>query len=343
MALNKREKNLALVTGALVVLVVGYFLFSGLTGPLKTRRAERDNLREKVRTQHQQVKLMEKAVAKLADWRRRSLPSDPQIAKELYQNWLLELVEDVVGLQAAKVMAGEGRPLVGVYHRLPFTVSGRGNLGQLTELLYEFYSAGHLHLIRGMSIKPMRGSRDLELSITVEALSLTDADRQDELADVPSSRLAGAELAYYESIGNRNLFAPYEPPRLEPVIREEPQGPPPPQFDPSKYAFVTGIVEVGGRPRIFLKARTTGEMFSLEEGDQFELGPVRGTVLQINHRDAEIDINGQRRVVALGESLQPQHSWAASNSSAASNPGPPAGSDGPPESEKSSDDSGWLW
>ena len=251
MALNKREKNLAIITGVLAVLVVGYFVFSGLRGPLKTRHAERDALKEKVRSQKQQVELIEKAVAKLADWRRCSLPSDSETAKELYQNWLLGLSQDVVDLHSAKVLAMEGRPLVGVYHRLPFTVGGRGDLRQLTEFLYRFYSAGHLHLIRGMSIKPMKGSRDLDLTITVEALSLTDADRQDKLAEVSSSRLAGADLAYYQSIGDRNLFAPYEPPRAEPAFREGPQGPPP-QFDPSKYAFLTGIVEVGGRPQLFL-------------------------------------------------------------------------------------------
>ena len=42
MALNKREKTLAVVTGTLVAIAVAWFTFSTLTGPLTTRRALRD-------------------------------------------------------------------------------------------------------------------------------------------------------------------------------------------------------------------------------------------------------------------------------------------------------------
>ena len=51
----------------------------------------------------------EQAREKLVLMRRRSLPADLQVARSLYQNWLLELVRDRVRLRGAKVDPTEMR------------------------------------------------------------------------------------------------------------------------------------------------------------------------------------------------------------------------------------------
>jgi len=306
MPLNKREKTLALVTGVLAALVGCWFVFSALSGPLTARRAQRDSLQRETDQKKRRAQAAWKAQQQLAEYRRRSLPADVEIARSLYRNWLLELATRT-GLDDTRVQPQESRGGSDVYRVLPFSVNGRATLNELTEFLFDFYSQGYLHKIRQLSIKHLEGQRDLDLRITIEALSMPDADRQDKLSEEPSVWLADASLADYQnSIGRRNLFAPYEPPppprSYEPAARSyEPPTPPP--FDPSKYAFVTGIVEVDGQPQLWLKARTTGQVLTLAEGDTFEIGPAQGTVVQIHQRAAEIRINGEHRLIPLGNSL----------------------------------------
>ena len=131
------------------------------------------------------------AVKQLELWQRRSLPSDPQVARSLYQAWLLGLVGRV-GLGNHSVDAGEPRNRGG-YYQISFTVQGRGSLEQLTAFLHEFYSAGHLHQIQSLVITPAGRNDMLDLSITIEALALAGADRKDRLTSEKSTLLACAE------------------------------------------------------------------------------------------------------------------------------------------------------
>jgi hypothetical protein len=111
----------------------------------------------------------------------------------------------------------------------------------------------------------------------------------------------------YRVIGSRNLFAAYRPPPPPTIERGPPEvsrDPPPPKFDPGRYAFLTAIVERDGQPQLWLKARTTGQMLTLAEGDDFDLGPLHGTVKRIHQRAAEIEIDGQLCLITLGKSLR---------------------------------------
>lgn len=342
MALSKREKNLAIITGALVAALGCWLLLSAVSAPARQRRATLHNLQQQLERKNRQIEAAQKSQDQLAQWRRRSLPSNLEMARSLYKNWLLGLATDA-GLQDRRVEPGEGRPQGDIYQVLPFTVRGRGTLDELTKFLYGFYSKGHLHKIRQLTLKPLEGSADLQLTISIEALSLPDADRQDKLSEKLSEWLDGSTLAEYQKIGERDLFSAYEEPRA-PVVYERPQEPPPPRFDPSEYAYVTGLsVDANGRSELWLKARTTGELFILGEGDEFQVGQVRGTIVQINDQSAEIHINGQRHLIALGKSLgEARQLPHTSNSAAASASGLPA-DESRPESAESSDGTGLFW
>ncbi len=54
----------------------------------------------------------------------------------------------------------------------------------------------------------------------------------------------------------------------------------------------------------WIHVRTSDERFELFEGDAFEIGDARGKVLRIEEREAEIEFDGQRYVVALGDNLR---------------------------------------
>ena len=171
----------------------------------------------------------------------------------------------------------------------------------------------HLHQIRRLTVRPVEKSKDLDLVIAIEALSLPPnkalslltADLKDQLSQGRGNRLAMGSLEEYrEDIGRRNVMSPYRPPPVvtptTPVIAE----PKPEPFDPSKFAYVTGIVEVNGEPQVWVKARTTDEKFQLRQGDKFQMGPFSAIIARIDLRNVEIEIDGKRHTVPLGSNVR---------------------------------------
>jgi len=310
MAMKKREKMLAIATGVLLVPFVAWTLMGSLGGSVKQLRANRANLIDQIHQKQAIVERGKRAEKKLREWDRRSLPSDPQVASSLYQNWLLKLCEDEsygVGFEHTEVNPASTRPLGQTGQKLTFSVRGEGSLEQLTRWLHGFYSAGHLHRIRSLNITPMEGSNRLGLDISVEALALAgasdahDAPRPHALS-AEASQLAADLDEYRERIVGRAIFSPYQPPPPEPSPGDSP--PKPPLFDHGKYTFVTAIVEVDGRPQVWIVARTTGKKYRLFEGESFEVGSVKAKILRINHRSVESEVDGRRYEIALGDSLR---------------------------------------
>jgi hypothetical protein len=87
--------------------------------------------------------------------------------------------------------------------------------------------------------------------------------------------------------------------RPEPVVESAA-----PSFDSSKYAFLTGITEVAGRSEIWIFVRTSGRLLKLREGDELEVGTVKGLVTHIGERHVELETKAAKLVVALGDNLQ---------------------------------------
>jgi len=337
MALGRREKILAAITGALALVFVINLLFvgAGSFGPLQADRAKHEkDIAEKKKQACKAMRQLarwksgrpidadsidlqryrryvDETATRLAQWESRSLPSDEGQARLLYRSWLRETV-DRAGFRSVKSDPGESRTRRGVYTVLPVTVRCRAKLEQLTQFLYDFYSAGHLHRITLLSIKPDSDKGDLELTISIEGLSLPGADRKDALNDEPAKRLALAEFSdYRDSIVKRNLFAAYVPPPPPVVKRKPPKRRPPrptppprpPEFDHAKHTVVTGLVEVGGRRQVWLLIRTTGEQLKLFEGEKFSTGSATGTIGHVGQRNVEIEFDGKRRLVAFGENV----------------------------------------
>jgi hypothetical protein len=294
MALGKREKILAGLTAVLVLGAAASFVFSVLGTSTGDRYADRDRLAADIEKKKLLVARGDKALARLAEWQKRSLPADRELGRSLYQNWLSELL-DKVGFKRSRVESGEGRMHHNAYYLFPFTVRGQGSMEELVRFLFAFYRTGHMHQIRHLSIKPMENGRGLDLVITIEALSLPGA-KSDKLSSEPGKRLAlTAPDEYRNVIVGRNLFSPYRP-KSEVAAS-------PTKFDPSKQAYLTAILAVGGRPQAWFVARTTDQVFKLSEGEEFTVGHVRPKVVRIDSRTVELEIDGARYQVGLGTSL----------------------------------------
>jgi hypothetical protein len=300
MALKKREKTLALGAGVLGVGYLAVYLLAGTSNPFAQLNADRANLAKEVEEKKEQVQKGAEAETKLDDWRKRALPSDPRAGAWLYENWLLE-VATRTGMRNVSVKPSAKRTYKNIYHSFAFSVQGRTSLENLAKLLYEYFSAGHLHQIRRLSINPAEGSREFDVTLLTEALSLPDADRTNELTSEKSDRLSGDLDTYLAAIVDRNVFAPYEPPR---PVQEAPREPaPPPAFDHSKHTYVTGIVSVNGVPEVWIQVRTNGKSYRLHEGDRFEVGATEASVVTIGSREVIIDFGDERLLAFRGDNL----------------------------------------
>jgi len=337
--MNKREKILAATTAVLFVLVAAWFLFGFLGESLAQLRAQNENLKAEVEEKHSNITRAARSFGRLADWNRRCLPSNIEAAGSEYQNWLMELCENV-SLSGRKVEIITQRTELSGWTRFLFSIHGRGTLEQLTNLLDQFYLADHLQQIVSLTVKPVEeGSKTLDLTIAVEAVSLPGAvdaqghARGDQLYAVPQEQVAdtgdhsdppGREsdepvqqetvAEYLALIAARNIFSPYSPPPPPPPTEPESTPPPPPKppgFDHLKYTVVTAIVEVNDQRQVWILTRTTGKLHKLVMGQSFELGegsePARATIGTIGPRQVEVisEHDGRQYVVALGDNLQP--------------------------------------
>ncbi len=312
-ALNQRERTLAVVIVALLGLVLLYFLFSAWQGPRRALRTQRAQATAELNQLKDRLELAARAEQQLQAWRRRSLPANAEAAVSLYQNWLLQTARNA-GLRSITIDAAQGRRRPEVFQALRLNLQATANLEQLTTFLHRFYQAGHLHQIVVLVMLPESRGDQLALQLTIEALSLPAADRTEELTTAPSGHDLAALSVYHDAIARRNLFAAYQPPPpSRPAVAETPRPapqprpttPPPPRFDPVRHAYLTGIVRtVDDRWQAWILARTSGETFELFEGDAFQIGDTRGKMLRIEEREAEIEFDGKRYVVPLGDNLR---------------------------------------
>jgi len=285
--MQPRERLLAGIVGAIILAYGGYWLFQqGLQGPKEQRHRQIQKLNDKIHDKEQLLARARKAGRQLTEWRSQSLPSDVPIARTLYQGWLVELVGRH-HFQKPNVDSGDAIQKLGIYQKLPFTVRGQATLQQVVDFLYEFYRAGHLHRIQRLNLTPLEQGQRLSVSIAIEALVLPGADRKDTLTHKTSNRLAYADPRPYQVIVERNVFGRWGTGRLT----------------PADHAYLTAILDTGGRPEVWITLRTTGELLKLHPGDPIEVGTIHGEVAEIASPDVVLKINGSRWLLTLGDSL----------------------------------------
>lgn len=299
MALKKRERILAITTGVLVVLFLGRMLLSGVGSSGGGLEAKRDQFLREIEQKERQIERGQEAQKRLAEWRKRCLPSDIEAARSVYQNWLLASANSA-GFNGTKVESTQGRQRRDTYHALRFNLQAQTNLEELTRFLHEFYSAGYLHQILNLSLVPLEDGRKVDVVFSVEALALPDADRSDQLPDKPDKPLLVADASdYAKAIAGRNIFAPYRKP--------DPPSPPPPdppKFDPAKYVYLSAIVMVANEPEAWVINRTSGDRIKLRPGDEIRAGDYRGVVQRIGLKEVEIEFGGDRWLLPLGDNLR---------------------------------------
>ncbi|MDA8743594.1 LapA family protein [Rubripirellula amarantea] len=82
-----------------------------------------------------------------------------------------------------------------------------------------------------------------------------------------------------------NVVDPPPPPKPEP---------PKLKFDDAKQTVLTGLVQSGDEWRAWMRVRTRDKTLKLRVGDSFEIGSIKGTVVDLNARFAKIEVDGQQ-------------------------------------------------
>jgi hypothetical protein len=206
--MTSRERILAIAVGALAVVVGGIFIYFWMSGALDLRRSQIVSLQKKLADQKRLVTQTTAAKAKIEAAKKRSLPPQKELARTLYQDWLFDRVHDA-GIADPKVAHTTDVVERDLYTAFTFTISGKGTLPQVVGLLYELHSVDYLQRISRLSLRPLKDSKQLALSITLEAVSMQDAPQVSELAARPAKKLTlDSREDYVKIIGDRNLFGP---------------------------------------------------------------------------------------------------------------------------------------
>lgn len=213
--MNQRERLLAVVVGSVGLLLAAWFAWSYVDGQFRARRIKISGLEKDIRTFKLQAMQGQKATAKLGEYEAQSLPPNTEVARSLYQDWLLAEVGKA-GLTEQEVQAKTQQAEGDLYVSQAYVVTGKATLPQLIDLLHAFYSVDYLHRVRLLMLKPIPETKLMDVTLNIDAVSMQGAPEATALHARPSTRLAKpTKEDYYAAILGRTLFgAPNRAPTL---------------------------------------------------------------------------------------------------------------------------------
>jgi hypothetical protein len=277
-----------LLIGLLVLVVGGYFINSLCDRfyfqPLARETQLEKSLKKKISDTKLKIRKIDKKLDQRDALRARALPSNTELASSLYQSWLINLVTSL-GVTNPKV-ASTSPIAEGDMTRLQFTLSGKANLKQFTNLLFEFYRAGHLHKIRQVVLTPSGGSEQMDLNLTVEAVSLKNSENETSLPSIPSGRLVSEKLEDYLGIPQRNLFGKGI---LSPTVRT------------TRLTAITS--DRFGKQEAWFSIPQKGKVLYLEEGETTTIDSLELKIISVNEDSVLLEIDGNPGRLEVGKTL----------------------------------------
>jgi len=288
---TQREKKLSLAVAAVGVLWAGSTGLSRYRAAVERNTALRLEAAEALDDAEFAVARGERARRRLQDYKARSLPTDPDVAESLYQDWLRHQLADA-GLKITKLADSVPRSRSNHYGELSVAVEASGTLAQLADFLYRFYTAPHLHRLSAATIVADKDGGNLTATFSVDALILADAPRVDALADGPRQTLPHSLEDFRKRLMDRNLFAAYQGKSNESGSNDgEVAG-----------ARLTGMTygERGWRLDVKLKSDEVQHFF---QGDSISVGRFQGAVVELDGRRVVIETPAGRVELRLGQNL----------------------------------------
>lgn len=216
--MNTRTKWLLAGVAILAILYTGDYLYRSLIEePSRKATAALDRLDNQLQQAADSQLVAKKISQKMESYSGRSLPYEAEVARSLYQDWLLKLMErhkmTGISIDASAPVPIEIKSrtnkkktrLVG--YRITYTVHGKTALPQWVQWVREFEQAGHLHKLQNFTLVPLGNGSELDANMTIEAVSLQSTERPDTLSSWvrdPQQESSSSSLA---SLVQRNIFA----------------------------------------------------------------------------------------------------------------------------------------
>lgn len=291
--MNSRERMLAIGVGLLAIVWVAMMGVSGFQEARERNQRTLKNTKKALVKAQEAAERGHKAQSQILKWAKQSLPTDTDIAKSLYEDWLREQLT-ASGLTVNEIDDKSPGGAKKRFEEISFLVSAEGSLDQLSDFLYGFYQAGHLHRVSEANISPNKEETALKISLTIDALSLNDCKRTESLSERPSELPLPPLEELREAIVSRNIFSVYQlnkrqtPDALDPVLAQ---------------ARITSMLKGRGGWRMTIHRGDNGSILYFREGDSIEIGQFSGQVTQLDGRRAVVTVRNQQMLVNLGEYL----------------------------------------
>ncbi|MEM8943948.1 MAG: hypothetical protein AAGD11_02110 [Planctomycetota bacterium] len=297
--MNDREKKLALAVGVAVLLWasnVGWKKYQTVLVANQNRQLQVAQELSEAKTAALRGR---RAQGRLRKWNQQSLPTDPDFARSLYQDWLRERLT-AVGLKVRSLDVSTPRTSSNSYQQFSFTVGATGTLEELTAFLYSFYKAKHLHRVSQTTLATTDSGKSLTIGLTIDALSLPEAERTDELAAGTVDAFQRPLRDFQASIGRRNPFIAYETPTAVTAEVEKP-----PQDDEASQAQFSGIHYGENGWLMVIRLQNSGKLLYFREGDEIRVGQFRGRVQRLDgsRRNAVISLGSKLVELRFGRTL----------------------------------------
>lgn len=184
MSSGKREKILAtLFAGTLLGWGFLTILEPALQPGTEDQETPRAILQRETLELQQEATLVDRSLERLRSLQAESLPGDPGKAASMYQAWLMTCLNHC-GLEEATVTPAPALAEENLGHRVLASIEASGEDTAVARFIDTFSATPLLHRITSIDVMPMtsQDARDMRVSISVEALSLTGVSR-DQLPD----------------------------------------------------------------------------------------------------------------------------------------------------------------
>jgi hypothetical protein len=303
--MTTRDNKMAyILLGFIVLSAVGFFGYQFYLVPMRERETRIGDLRREVDGLEARVEAIHAQQPKLEKMRKISLPSNIDQARRAYGEEIEKMLR-ASGFEAGNFSVlpkapetrtnptfANKRP---VYTKLPFTVTAKGDLASIVDWMERFYKLQLLHQIRNLTIQlpagadsnARRGQNDLDMTVTLEALVLDNAEPRKTLTPekpVALPSVLAAPERQYASIAGKNIFYGSAPVTTGPVK---------PPIDVMPFVKFDGVSYDAGIP--------TATLWDQYHNHDYKIRPrtTGGFRVEVSYY-----INGRKRDLRSGRNLE---------------------------------------
>ncbi len=224
--MTERERKLGLAVLCLVPAFLLFYVFMNYSSKYSTNQKEIIQIKTQLEQQEDLQLSALNAVRRREYYDLYSLPNDLNTTKIQYEGYLKQLTKECElaidvfnprnsGKNEISYLGSNGRTKV--FEQISYTLSGKGNLEQITAFLHRFYSLNMVQRISQITIDPIMvgggGEKEFEragphkITMNVEVISMVSAQPSREFEN-DYQTLKKSLDEYNMAILSRNMFGP---------------------------------------------------------------------------------------------------------------------------------------